>query len=179
MTDDHTEKRLPPPAFPPGQRRHAHTNSVGPTETGGTARPIHEGEVISPDDPFPLRRDPIEQAFISPDDPIPERRIELAPGFAEYARPTREDGEGEVVSMDLDADLDPIEAVSGGDPIVAEVVEVVSRLAESLERKGEAGLRTKHGMTRFESTLRAYCVGYLVGRRAEAYTAQVDSAKTT
>lgn len=171
MSENPSEKRLPPPAFPPGQRRHVHTNSVGHGDA--RRRPSDaDAQIISPDDPIPLRRDPIEQAFISPDEPIPERRIELAPEFAEYARPRPEDGEGEVVSMDLDAHLDPIEAISGGDPFVAEVVEVVSTLAEALQRKGEAGLRTKHGMTRFESTLRAYCVGYIVGRRAQAQSSE-------
>lgn len=168
MTDKPSEKRLPPPAFPPGQRRRVHSNSTGHRDAIERGPGAPDAEMISPDDPIPVRRDPIEQAFILPDEPIPERRIELAPEFADYARPTPEDGEGEVVSMDLDAHLDPIEAVSAGDPIVAEVVEVVSKLAESLQRKGEVGLRTKHGMTRFESTLRAYCVGYIVGRRAEA-----------
>jgi hypothetical protein len=40
-------------------------------------------------------------------------------------------------------------------------------LAESLNRKGEAGLRANLEMSRFEATLRSYCVGYLAGRRAE------------
>jgi hypothetical protein len=46
-------------------------------------------------------------------------------------------------------------------------MEAVSKLAESLNRKGEAGLRANLEMSRFEATLRSYCVGYLAGRRAE------------
>jgi hypothetical protein len=164
MSDNPREKRLPPPAFPPGQRRHIHRNSA---PSGNHVEPDDEVGLISPDDPMPLRRDPIEQAFISPDDPIPERRIELTPEFAEFARPTPADGEGEVVSMDLDAHTDPIDVVSSGDPHVMELVDAIAKLAEALKRKGEAGLRTKPHMTRFEHTLRAYCVGYLAGRRAE------------
>ena len=165
MSDNPRDKRLPPPAFPPGQRRHVQRNSATPS--GNHVEPDDEARYISPDDPIPVRRDPIEQAFISPDEPIPERRIELTPEFAEFARPTAADGEGEVVSMDLDSHADPIEVVSGGDPHVMELVDAVAKLADALARRGEAGLRTKPGMTRFEHTLRAYCVGYIAGRRAE------------
>lgn len=166
MSDKPDERRLPPPAFPPGQRRHPHRNSSGSADEGAPSPGADDG-LISPDDPMPLRRDPMESAFISPDDPIPERRIDLAGPFAEYARPTPEDGEGEVVGMDLDAHGDAIEVVSHGDPHVMELIEAVTKLAESLRRKGEAGLRTKPTMSRFEATLRAYCVGFLAGRRAE------------
>jgi hypothetical protein len=44
---------------------------------------------------------------------------------------------------------------------------MVGKLAEALRRKGEAGLQTLPGMTSFEGTLRAYCVGYLRGLHAK------------
>ena len=96
------------------------------------------------------------------------------PEFAEYATPSPDEGEGEVVGMDLDAHTDPIEIIWGGDPHVMELIEAVGKLAEGLKHRGEAGLKTKASMTRFEATLRAYCVGYLVGRRAEDPAAAAD-----
>jgi len=75
--------------------------------------------------------------------------------------------EGVVTGMGSDPHMDPTELVTGGDPHVIELIGAVGRLAEALKRKGEAGLRTSPRMTRFEATLRSYCVGYLAGRRAE------------
>jgi hypothetical protein len=124
-----------------------------------------EDAFISPDDPLPSRVDPMGGAFISPDDPIPERRIELAAPFRED---TIEPGEeGQVVGMDLDPHLGADEVVSGGDPHVMEVMHAITKLAEGLNRRGEAALRAGPDMSRFEATLRSYCVGYLAGRRAE------------
>lgn len=165
MGDDTREHRLPPPAFPPGQRRRVSTNS-GPRTPPGALPSDDRGR--SPRDPTARLQDPVEQAFISPDEPLPERKIELAPEFADApAQPSSDDREGEVVGMDLDPHTRPIEVVWGGDPHVMELVEAVDRLAEALRRKGEAGLRAELSMSRFEATLRAYCVGYLAGRRAE------------
>jgi hypothetical protein len=109
----------------------------------------------------------VEQAFISPDDPIPERRLDLTPAFADFATPSPEDGDGEVVGMDMDSHTEPAELVAAGDPHVRELIDAVGKLAEALRRKGEAGLRVQPDMVRFDATLRAYCVGYLAGRRAE------------
>lgn len=166
MGDDTRGNRLPPPAFPPGQRRRAYTNSV-PRKPPPTPSPSGDGALISPGNPIPPRQDPVEQAFISPDEPLPERKVELAPEFADPGVASSEDSEGEVVGMDLDPHTDPIEVVWGGDPDVLELVASVTKLAEAIRRKGEAGLKATPSMTRFEATLRAYCVGYLVGRRAE------------
>jgi len=69
--------------------------------------------------------------------------------------------------MDLDAHASPSEVMTAGDPHVAELVDAIVRLGEALQRRGEAGLRTSPEMSRFDATLRAYCVGYLAGRRAE------------
>jgi hypothetical protein len=127
--------------------------------------------MIEPDDPMPRRRDPIEQAFISPDDPMPERKLDMLPEFADYvASPPgdlEDEGEGEAVGMDLDAHAFPSEVMMAWDPHVAELVDALVRLGEALRRSGEAGLRTSPEMSRFDATLRAYCVGYLAGRRAE------------
>lgn len=110
------------------------------------------GAFISPDDPMPQRRpDAVFDAFISPDEPMPDR----------------DDEEGVVTGMGSDPHMSPEELVSGGDPHVIELIGTVGRLAEALRRKGEAGLKAGPHMTRFEATLRAYCLGYLAGRRAE------------
>lgn len=175
MSENSNESRLPPPAFPPGSRRHAvHRNSDGrPSDADADpdAESVDEA-FISPDDPLPERTDlpegtdSINQAFISPDEPLPERKIELADAFLDaHAAGLVE--EGEVVGMDLDPHLQPSEAVSKGDPHVEELMTAVAKLAESVRRRGEAGLRATPEMSRFEATLRAYCVGFLAGRRAE------------
>lgn len=54
------------------------------------------------------------------------------------------------------------------DPSLSQVTAQVSRLARELEARGEPALRVGKGMTRFEATLRAYCVGYLGGLREAA-----------
>jgi hypothetical protein len=104
---------------------------------------------------MPARRsDAVFDAFISPDDPLPPR-----------GHGAQEDGV--VTGIGDDPHLDPAELVSRGDPHVIEIIGSVGRLAEALKRKGEAGLRSAPHLTRFEATLRAYCVGYLAGRRAD------------
>lgn len=169
MSDSSNEHRLPPPAFPPGQRRHVLRNSQAQPEEATEAVEDHDIDdgIIEPDEPMPHRLDPIEQAFISPDEPIPERVIELTPEFADYVPPSPEDGEGEVVGMDLDPYPEPLDILAASDPHVAELTGSVSRLAAALLQLGEAGLRATPQMSQFDTTLRAYCLGYLAGRRAE------------
>lgn len=152
--------RLPPPAFPPGARRRLiHLKITESSEELGDA-------IISPDEPMPARGDVPEAAFISPDEPIVR-------GEAGVDAPIvrRDSGVAtprvQVTGIGPDTRLDPFELTASRDPYVRELVEQVSRLAEALKRRGEAGLRTTPGMPRFEATLRAYCVGYLHGRRAE------------
>lgn len=140
MTDDPNEIRLPPPAFPPGRRRHVvGANSSRPSDA---AEPRNEADAVF-------------DALISPDEPLPDRGLGLEPE------------EGIVTGMGDDAHLEPEELVSGGDPYVLEVVGAVQRLAMALKHKGEAALQVKPHMSRLEATLRAYCVGYIAGRRAE------------
>ena len=165
MSENSNGSRLPPPAFPPGTRKHV-IRTVGAVEASVEEPASPEAAFISPDEPLPPRADPMGDAFISPDDPIPERRIELLPEFETDVR--FEPGEeGVVVGMDLDAHLDEAEIVSGGDPHVMEVMAAVANLAESIKNRGEAGLHASPEMSRFEATLRSYCVGFLAGRRAE------------
>ena len=64
--------------------------------------------------------------------------------------------------------LEPTPEMSfGGDPHLSELLDAVRKLVAALEHRGEGGLRVTPEMTRFETQLRAYCVGYLAGRRAE------------
>lgn len=164
MSDKINERRLPPPAFPPGSRKHRARNSSGPPPGAATAE-AGDDVFISPDEPLPDRMDPFGQALISPDDPLPERRGEMSDAFEDAHAAAV--GEGEVVGMNMDPHRDPEHTVSGGDPHVMELMDAVAKLAQAVRQKGEAGLRAAPEMTRFESTLRAYCVGYLAGRRAE------------
>jgi hypothetical protein len=161
MSENSNESRLPPPAFPPGSRRHVQSPDVDAPE------PSADDAYISPDDPMPERVDSMGGAFISPDEPIPERVIELVEEFQPEGVIEEDEGDGVVVGMDLNPHLDPSEVVSGGDPHVMEVMEAVEKLAAALHHRGEAGLRSTPEMTQFEATLRSYCVGYLAGRRAE------------
>ena len=180
MSENTNENRLPPPAFPPGTRKHLHRTSDVPDTAAPPAETGDEG-FISPDDPIPTRADPVQQAFISPDEPIPERVIELAEAFRDDPPPDV-DEEGEVVGMDFDAHTAPEEMIGGGggDPHVTELVGMIARLAEALKLRGESGLRTLPAMSRFEATLRSYCVGYLAGRRAEDPPApEVDTVLPT
>ena len=160
MSENGSERRLPPPAFPPGSRRHSIHTAVPLTS---------DDAYIEPDAPMPGKIESSEglgEALISPDEPIPERRIELVEEFQDQMA-FDPDEEGVVVGMDLEPNLDPTEVISGGDPYLIEVIETIDRMAESLRKKGESGLRVRADMPRFEATLRAYCVGYLVGRRVE------------
>ena len=173
MSEETKDSRLPPPAFPPGSRKHPHRNSSSPSVPATSAAGSDDDAFISPDDPIPARRDAVDKAFISPDDPIPDRADGVGDAFISPDDPLPERAEGDeeeagvVTGMSYDPHLDPEELVTRGDPHVMELVEVVGKLAEALKRKGEAGLRSAPGMSRFDATLRSYCVGYLAGRRAE------------
>lgn len=178
MSESSNESRLPPPVFPPGSRRHALRNS----NTAGPGRKTVESigdAFISPDDPLPDRIDPMTDAFISPDEPLPERTARLDDAYQDaHAAGVRD--EGEAVGMDLDAHVEVEETVSGGDPHVMELVKALGKLAEAVRSRGEAGLRAAPEMSRFEATMRAYCVGYLAGRRAEEPPApEVEEALPT
>jgi hypothetical protein len=126
------------------------------------ARESPEGEVpedafISPDEPIVRTGSRFAaDAFISPDAPLPPRRDPDAP-----------DDEGVVTGIGDDPHLGHEDLVlsRGGDPTVADLAIRVGRLADGLRDKGEAALRTTPDMSKFEATLRAYCVGYLAAQR--------------
>jgi len=145
---------------------------VPPEEAGADAA------FISPDEPMPERRDAVEQAFISPDEPMPDRDQSVSEALIspDDPMPVREEArgaddaaadEGVVTGMGLDPRVEARDLMSGVDPHLGALIESVARFAEALKRKGEAGLRTTSDMTRFEATMRSYCVGYLRGRRVE------------
>lgn len=175
---------LPPPAFPPGTRRH----QMRRREQRAAQEGMDEA-FISPDEPMP-QRDGLDKAFISPDEPLPNRSSGEGEGAEEDAAgqtsdeafispddpiPQRKPVQGAtataeevtVTGIGSDAHLGPEEMRAAGDPHVMELVEKVGKLAQALRQKGEAGLRADPDMDRFEATLRSYCVGYLAGRRAE------------
>lgn len=158
MSDNSDESRLPPPAFPPGTRRRSYASSSGEPDPGA---------YISPDDPIPGRRATMSGAFISPDEPIPDRLIEPMEELQAVTDGIELDEEGEVVGMDLASGIKPDEVIAGGDPHVIELIRAISTLNDALHRKGEGGLRSDSETSRFEATLRSYCIGYLAGRRAE------------
>ncbi len=166
MGEEKKESRIPPPAFPPGSRKHRRTNHTRPV----AAEALGDG-FISPEDPLPERSSSVDEAFISPDEPLPHRELRSGGGSD---LPAFDVEEAVVTGIGDDAHLDPIELVAAGDPHVMELIEKVGKLAEALRTKGEAGLKITPEMDRFESTLRGYCVGYLAGRRAEDDPSAVD-----
>lgn len=183
MSENNNRKggRLPPPAFPPGSRRKV-MKSPAPSAPPPPPQPnVSDDAFISPDDPMPARTDEVASAFILPDDPIPERRpdtMNTAFISPEDPLPKREPlgvrrtmgkpEEGVVTGIGSNAHLETGELAAAGDPYVMELIDSVGKLAQALRRRGEAGLRASPEMTPFDATLRAYCVGYLAGRRAEA-----------
>jgi hypothetical protein len=158
--------QLPPPAFPPGRRRVQLRRNLAKaaTDAGDMG-----GAFISPDEPIPERRGGLGGALISPDDPIPDRMGSpgQSAGDQKGMSGLGPDADGVVTGIGSDEHLDPVEMSFGGEPHVSELVDAVRKLAAALEHRGEGGLRVTPGMTRFEAQLRAYCVGYLAGRRAE------------
>jgi len=187
--------RLPPPAFPPGTRRRqvrqqAPSRAMASREGNGDVpddafidpdEPMHPGSGGVPEDAFfdpdaplsPAGSGMPEDAFIDPDAPIVRTAQPQAPDdYEEVLRgggqKELEEGEVLVTGIGDDPHLDDEDlraAQQYGDPHVADLVERVKRLADALEAKGEVGLKVESGMVHFEATLRAYCVGYLAGRR--------------
>lgn len=155
--------RLPPPAFPPGARR-AWVPRATRERTAGGGLPA--GALISPDEPIRRIGDDFpEGAFISPDEPI----VQGGGGEAD----TPDEGE-------YDADDENVEVTgigSGGpdryraDPAgyrgprdPEEVAGIMEGLAAALRTQGSAALATSPELSPFESALRGFLGGYLVGR---------------
>ncbi len=159
-SDGRGGRHLPPPAFPPGARQVTVQQAAGTSDDFSAA-------LIQPDDPIPDRMGSgpdnafSHGAFISPDEPIRRR----APHTSAVAEALDAD-EAVVTGIGDDAHMGAEEIALGFDPHVLEVVDKVGKLAEALKRRGEAGLRATPEMSRFEATIRSYCVGYIAGRRA-------------
>jgi hypothetical protein len=146
--------RLPPPAFPPGQRMPARVRPRADARRA-EGEGVPDEAFISPDEPIVRSGSRIAAgAFISPDEPLPSR---------DHVDPDQV----MVTGIDDDPHLghESVPASQRTDPQVADLALRVRRLADALEYRGEAGLRTTSDMNRFEATLRAYCVGYLAAQR--------------
>lgn len=157
---------LPPPAFPPGQRR-------GPVPTHRPEGGEDDVEGSVPDDAFirPDQDEALDDAFIAPDAPVVRTGAPSVPeDFEEVMGRISAHGlsSGEIVVTGIGDDphmnADPY-MQRWGDPHLAQLMAAVTRLAQDLREEGEAGLQTEPGMSPFEATLRAYCVGYLGGLR--------------
>jgi hypothetical protein len=185
--------RLPPPMFPPGDRRRTMSHPSTHGLSGDDGR-VPEDAFIMPDEPMPRDDDQstgdaffepeaawsgakaaelVNEAFIDPDAPIVRREPPKKPAdFEEMVRrrPSLDMNEVVVTGIGDDAHLDD-EDLLGPDAVVErhvrEVTRYVEKLGDALRLRGEAGLRTSSDMTGFEVTLRAYCVGYLTRVREE------------
>ena len=162
---DDLPERLPPPVFPPGSARHGGRWS-GIRRRSPESRPsgapadersgeVPRSAVGSPGEPSLSKHDDL--SLILPDEPLPERRA--APRPEEIT----------VTGIGNDPHLDELEPAPRVrlDADLKRLTEMVEALAHHLKERGEAGLRTSPGMTRFEATMRAYCVGWLAARREE------------
>jgi len=162
MGQDEKDEQLQPPAFPSGM-------------SGDDAGSDLGDALISPD--APIERQPrLDDAFISPDAPIVrEGPVQTPDDFERVMHRDEEDDAEPVVVTGIGAE----HAAAGHDepmmdPYLERVVIELEALVGALRRKGEAGLRTEPDMTRFESTLRGYCVGYLAALKDSALEAEQD-----
>ncbi|HSM03079.1 MAG TPA: hypothetical protein VK858_00575 [Longimicrobiales bacterium] len=149
---DSVDPWLPPPFFPPG------------STLGEDLRRHLEGgaDVGVPDD-----------AFHDPDDPVVRERPPTVPADFEEVMGRVGGleavlGHVAVTGMGNDPHVVPQPGLEPyDDPHVAELASALERLRTGLASRGEAALKVEPEMSRFEATLRAYCVGYLAGRRAQ------------
>jgi len=134
MTPNAHHLPLSPPAFPSGI-------------PGGISEAPLPDDAVTPPDARVVRDGPVR----IPDD-------------FELVMLPREDGaDDEAIRV---TGIGAEDAVAGSgeailNPYLERVVTELEALVGALRRKGEAGLRMEPGMTRFETTLRGYCVGYL------------------
>lgn len=125
---------------------------------------VPEDALIRPtgEDASPISDD----AFIDPDEPIVRTRPPSTPEDFESVVKGSQKEDVVVTGIGDDQHLEDLKRIERyGDPFVADLVQKVGYLADQLRSKGESGLRTEAGMTRFEASLRAYCTGYLTGKR--------------
>ena len=172
------DDRLPPPAFPPGsdRARAARASTPADLEDDGS---IPDDAIFSPDDPIERSGTRLpDDAFFSPDEPIvraapptkPEDFEEVL-GSLKSARVASDGDEATeaddvvVTGIGLDTHLRGRGSSRFDDPHVERLYARLVGLVKSVKEKGEAGLRTTPEMSRFDATLRGYCVGYLAGLR--------------
>lgn len=151
---------LPPPAFPPGTRRHAavrawarerHTDDA----SGEVERGEFEEAFISPDEPIVRRKHPAfpDEAFISPDEPIiRNERVEVDP---EEAVVTGMGGGGTVY---------PQSSIVQAGKDVEKLADVLETLVRDLRDEGTRSLRVEEDTPRFQAMLRSMLAGYLAGK---------------
>jgi hypothetical protein len=171
LEDFQRARALPPPAFPPGFRRvsiRRRLGRQGRRDIALSPGALASGHIAFPDEAFispdaPIERQASADPYISPDEPISHRR----PRSAHLDEEGIDPDDVVVTGMGDDAHLEPEELGLSDDSAMVTLTEQVVGLAEALRFRGEAGLREHPGMSRFEATLRAYCKGYLTGRRAE------------
>jgi hypothetical protein len=106
-------------------------------------------------------------AIISPDDPIVRTGPVAVPD--DFEKVMEKGAVEDVVVTGIGTDR----AAAGPDgepidPYVARVVRELAVLASGLRRRGEVALRVEPDMTRFETTLRGYCVGVPVAQMDRA-----------
>src|SRR5690606_12902049 len=151
------ERRLPPPAFPPTSGGRRDPGAESERAEASRARP-EDGPGARGEEPAA----PGDLALIEPDEPLPDR-------------PERE-GTGVASGIGAAGMSDVRDHPLRLDPALEDLVAAVGGLAEGLRRRGRAGLHVEPGMSRFEATLRAYCVGYLAGRDGEGSGPEGDTA---
>jgi len=157
--------RLPPPAFPPGDRRAWVPRA---TRAAGRDDPdLSAGALISPEEPIRRIGDTFdEEAFISPDDPF-EHAGDAAPEQGGGGEADQEAGEVTGIG-DPDPEAYRSVAAYAGPRDPDQVAGALEELARSLREQGTAALTTSPHLSPFESALRGFLGGYMVGRGGDA-----------
>ena len=152
---NHEDPPLPPPMRPTESRWSADAGFGEPHEAPEGEGSIPEDAIHDPDDPV-VRLEP-------PTVPPDFEAVMKGVGSLE-----RTMGEVSVTGMGNDPHVRPDPGLEPqADPHVAELSAALERLRRGLASRGEAALKVDPDMSRFDATLRAYCVGYLAGRRAD------------
>ncbi len=180
--------RLPPPAFPPGNRRIITPPRSQRREPTSADAAFPEDAFISPDEP--IRRigsDLPDDAFIPPDAPIRKRdpRTQQGSEMDDGTPPTNtrateetddtewdtEDGEGEVVVTGIGAE-GPVyyEASAGYETSPSGDLEgaasTLEALARELREKGGGALLVDPKSPPLQAGLRGLLAGFILGRRS-------------
>ena len=157
--------RLPPPAFPPGTRRGWVPRAT--REDAGNDPGLPAAALLSPHEAVRRIGDEFDEgAFISPDDPIDQ-----TPGEAGRSPAGRgsDDDAVEVTGIGgSDREAYRAEAIYAGPRDPDQVAGVLEELAGALREQGTAALTTPPHLSPFESALRGFLGGYMVGRGGDA-----------